>query len=191
METKSKKYTNVKLCDIAEVFSGVYAKSNPAGEIVCLQVKDLLMQSPETTATRIDITPKLLDYIIKKGDLLFAGKGTTYLCKVFDLDIKAVPSTTLFSIRLHNNDILPEYLCWYLNHPNVVAVIKSAQAGSVTPLIHKPTIENLKIIIPDMEMQKRIVGLSDLQKREEQLLKKIAEKRVQITNQILFNELSK
>ena len=191
METKSKKYTNVKLCDIAEVFSGVYAKSNPAGEIVCLQVKDLLMQWPETTATRIDITPKLLDYIIKKGDLLFAGKGTTYLCKVFDLDIKAVPSTTLFSIRLHNNDILPEYLCWYLNHPNVVAVIKSAQAGSVTPLIHKPTIENLKIIIPDMEMQKRIVGLSDLQKREEQLLKKIAEKRVQITNQILFNELSK
>ena len=191
METNSKKYTNVKLCDIAEVFSGVYAKSNPAGEIVCLQVKDLLMQSPETTATRIDITPKLLDYIIKKGDLLFAGKGTTYLCKVFNLDIKAVPSTTLFSIRLHNNDILPEYLCWYLNHPNVVAVIKSAQAGSVTPLIHKPTIENLKIIIPDMEMQKRIVGLSDLQKREEQLLKKIAEKRVQITNQILFNELSK
>ena len=191
METKSNKHTNVKLCDIAEVFSGVYAKSNPAGEIVCLQVKDLLMQSPETTATRIDITPKLLDYIIKKGDLLFAGKGTTYLCKVFDLDIKAVPSTTLFSIRLHNNDILPEYLCWYLNHPNVVAVIKSAQAGSVTPLIHKPTIENLKIIIPDMEMQKRIVGLSDLQKREEQLLKKIAEKRVQITNQILFNELSK
>lgn len=191
METKSNKHTNVKLCDIAEVFSGVYAKSNPAGEIVCLQVKDLLMQSPETTATRIDITPKLLDYIIKKGDLLFAGKGTTYLCKVFDLDIKAVPSTTLFSIRLHNNDILPEYLCWYLNHPNVVAVIKSAQAGSVTPLIHKPTIENLKIIIPDMEMQKRIVGLSDLQKREEQLLKKIAEKRVQITNQILFNELCK
>lgn len=191
METNSKKYTNVKLCDIAEVFSGVYAKSNPAGEIVCLQVKDLLMQSPETTAARIEFTPKLSDYIIKKGDLLFAGKGMTYLCKVFDLDIKAVPSTTLFSIRLHNNDILPEYLCWYLNHPNVVAVIKSAQAGSVTPLIHKPTIENLKIIIPDMEMQKRIVGLSDLQKREEQLLKKIAEKRVQITNQILFNELSK
>ncbi len=191
MEMNSKKYTNVKLCDIAEVFSGVYAKSNPAGEIVCLQVKDLLMQSPETTATRIDITPKLLDYIIKKGDLLFAGKGTTYLCKVFDLDIKAVPSTTLFSIRLHNNDILPEYLCWYLNHPNVVAVIKSAQAGSVTPLIHKPTLENLKITIPDMEMQKKIVDLSNLQKREEQLLKKIAEKRVQITNQILINELSK
>lgn len=191
MEMNSKKYTNVKLCDIAEVFSGVYAKSNPAGEIVCLQVKDLLMQSPETTAARIEFTPKLSDYIIKKGDLLFAGKGTTYLCKVFDLDIKAVPSTTLYSIRLQSNNIMPEYLCWYLNHPNVVAVIKSAQAGSVTPLIHKPTIENLKIIIPDMEMQKRIVGLSDLQKREEQLLKKIAEKRVQITNQILFNELSK
>lgn len=191
MEKKSNKHTNVKLCDVAEVFSGVYAKSNPAGDILCLQVKDLMMPSPETTAARIEFTPKLSDYIIKKGDLLFAGKGTTYLCKVFDLDIKAVPSTTLYSIRLHSNDIMPEYLCWYLNHPNVVAVIKSAQAGSVTPLIHKPTLENLNITIPDIEMQKRIVDLSNLQKREEQLLKKIAEKRVQITNQILINELIK
>ena len=189
----SKLYTKkkAKLLDIAEVLSGVYMKNSPTGELYCLQVKDLLMSSPETTATRIDYIPKLDCYMLKKGDLLFAGKGTTYLCKVFNLAIPAVPSTTLYSIRLHTDSVCPEYLCWYLNHPQVIAKIKTAQAGSGTPLIHKPTLENLEIIIPDNETQRRIVELSTLQKREKEILESIAEKRMQVTNQILINELKK
>ena len=144
MKHKSIIYTKkkVRLQDIAEILSGVYAKDSPIGEIACLQVKDLLMPSPEITATRIEKFPKLGNYLLQKGDLLFAGKGTTYLCKVFDLDIAAVSSTSLFTIRLRTDTISPEYLCWYLNHPSVVASIKTAQAGSGTPLIHKPTLEN-------------------------------------------------
>lgn len=181
----------VRLQEVAEILSGVYLKSSPNGEIACLQVKDLLMPSPETTATRIDYVPKLDNYLLKKGDILFAGKGTTYLCVVFDLDLPAVPSTTLYSIRLHSNIISPDYLCWYLNHPSVVAAIKTAQAGTGTPLIHKPTLENLEIIIPDQETQRLIVELSTLQKREKEILEAIAEKRMQVTNQILINELKK
>ena len=171
--------------------SGIYQKGSPAGDIACLQVKDLLMSAPETTATRIERTPKLANYILRKGDLLFAGKGTTYLCTVFKSDFPAVPSTSLYSIRLRSNLVIPEYLCWYLNHPKVVATIKTAQAGTGTPLIHKPTLENLEIIIPDLDTQRKIVELSNLQKREEQILKEIAEKRVLITNQILINELTR
>ena len=193
MKISSKTITKekVRLQDVAEVLSGVYLKSSPNGEIACLQVKDLLRPSPETTATRIDYVPKLDNYLLKKGDILFAGKGTTYLCVVFNLDLPAVPSTTLYSIRLHSNTISPDYLCWYLNHPSVVAAIKTAQAGTGTPLIHKPTLENLEIIIPDQETQRLIVKLSTLQKREKEILEAIAEKRMQVTNQILINELKK
>lgn len=49
----------VRLRDIAEILSGVYVKNSPAGDLFCLQVKDLLMSSPETTATRIEYIPKL------------------------------------------------------------------------------------------------------------------------------------
>lgn len=193
MNEHSNKYTKKrsKLGEIAQVLSGVYVKGNPTGEIACLQVKDLLMSSPESTASRIEYTDKLENYILKKGDLIFAGKGTTYLCKVFDLDIPAVPSTTLYSIRLRSSMVSPEYLCWYLNHPRVVASIKTAQAGSGTPLIHKPTLENLEIIVPDQETQRLIVELSSLQNREKEILEAIAEKRMQVTNQILINELNK
>lgn len=181
--------TKVRLRNIAKLSSGIYLKGSPAGKIACLQVKDLLMPSPEITATRIEYFPKLDNYLLRKGDLLFAGKGTTYLCKVFDLNIPAVPSTTLYSIRLRSNLISPEYLCWYLNHPSVIATIKTSQAGSGTPLIHKPTLEHLEIIVPDQETQQMIVELSSLQKREKEILEAIAEKRMQITNQILINEL--
>jgi restriction endonuclease S subunit len=187
LNTKNK----TRLHCIAEVLSGVYIKNSPTGDIFCLQVKDLLMSSPETTATRIDYIPKLDNYLLKNGDLLFAGKGTTYLCQVFNLGIPAVPSTTLYSIRLHTNLVSPDYLCWYLNHPSIVATIKTAQAGSGTPLIHKSTLEKLEIIIPDIETQRKIVELSTLQKREKEILEAIAEKRMQVTNQILINELKK
>ena len=193
MMTKSNRNTKekIKLGDVARILSGVYAKGNPTGGIACLQIKDLQMSSPQTTAMRIEYAHKLDSYMLKKGDLLFAGKGTTYLCKVFDFDIPAVPSTTLYSIRLHSSIVSPEYLCWYLNHPRVVASIKTAQAGSGTPLIHKPTLENLEIIVPDQETQRLIVELSSLQNREKEILEAIAEKRIQITNQILINELKK
>ena len=183
--------SRIKLNSIADIQSGIYAKGSPTGTIACLQVKDLLLLSPETTASRIEYTPKLEGYLLKKGDLLFAGKGTTYLCQVFDYDIAAVPSTTLYYIRLRSNAVSPEYLCWYLNHPSVVATIKTVQVGSGTPLIHKPTLENLEIIIPDKDTQRLIVEMAELQKRETELLKAIAEKRMQVTNQILINELKK
>lgn len=193
MIAKSNRNTKekIKLGDVARILSGVYVKGNPTGEIACLQIKDLQMSSPQTTAMRIEYAHKLDSYMLKKGDLLFAGKGTTYLCKVFNFDIPAVPSTTLYSIRLHSSIVSPEYLCWYLNHPRVVASIKTAQAGSGTPLIHKPTLENLEIIVPDQETQRLIVELSSLQNREKEILEAIAEKRIQITNQILINELKK
>ena len=189
--SKPNTINKVKLKNIAELYSGVYLKGSPMGKIACLQVKDLLMSFPDTTATYIEYVPKLDNYLLKKGDLLFAGKGTTYLCVVFDFKFPAVPSTTLYSIKLRSDIISPEYLCWYLNHPSVVAAIKTAQAGTGTPIIHKPTLENLEIIVPDHDTQRRIVELSSLQKREKEILEAIAEKRMQITNQILINELKK
>ena len=193
MNINSNKDTKIKIIlrNIAVLSSGIYLKGSPAGTIACLQVKDLVMPSPETTANRIEYIPKLDNYLLRKGDLLFAGKGTTYLCKVFDLNIAAVPSTTLYSIRLHSNVVSPEYLCWYLNHPSVKATIKTSQAGSGTPLIHKPTLENLEIIVPDHETQRMIVELSSLQKREKEIIETIVEKRMQVTNQMLINELKK
>lgn len=178
-----------RLSELAKVVSGVFLKPSPEGTVAYVQIKDMITGAPEATAARVAYLPKLDRYMLKCGDLLFAGKGTTYLCKAFQREMPAVPSTTFYIIRPISERITTEYLCWYLNHPRVVADVKAAQVGSGTPLIHKPTLEQLEIIVPDLETQRLVVELSGLQQREEMLLKTLAEKRVQLTNQLLYNEI--
>ncbi len=192
MTISSKTYTNnKKISEIAEVVSGVYLLAAPYGEVYYLQIKDLLSESPEKTASKVTLSAKNERYLLAKGDLLFAGKGTTYLCKVFDLDIPAIASTTFYIIRIGDGDILPDYLCWYLSQPKTLAIIKSGQVGTGTPLIRKKILENLEIAIPDLKTQQQIVELAKLQQKEEELLKTITEKRNLITNQLIMNKLNK
>ena len=175
-----------QLKDIASIHSGTYLSSCPMGEVAYLQLTDLTMETPETTATRVEYLPKLKNHLLQKGDILFASKGTSLLCKIFNYDILAVASSSLFSIRINDQQILPEYLCWYLNHPEVSTLIKAQQTGSSTLLLHKSILENLKIPIPDQNTQKKIVKISKLQQKEQDIMKSIAEKRAQITDQILY-----
>jgi restriction endonuclease S subunit len=179
------------LKDLAEIHSGIYLNNPPGYEVAYLQIKDLLMDSTEKIASFVEYNPKMEKNLLQKGDLLFAGKGTTYLCTLFNLDIKAVASTTLYIIRVHNNKVLPEYLCWYLNHPNIVSKIRALQIGSSTPLIHKSTLEELEIPVPEIFTQWKVMEISRLQKRETYLTNTLAEKRASIVNQLLINEIKK
>ena len=180
-----------RVSEIAEVVSGVYLQAEPYGEIAYLQIKDLLSELPEKTASKVTLSPKNERYLLAKGDLLFAGKGTTYLCKVFDLDIPAIASTTLYIIRLTSKDVLPDYLCWYLNQPSVMAAMKVQQVGTGTPLIHKQVVEDFEVPVPDIDTQRQIVELAKLQTREKEFYLAIAEKRQLITNQLIMNKLNK
>ncbi|MBO7074014.1 MAG: restriction endonuclease subunit S [Bacteroidales bacterium] len=190
MKDRSVDITKRKLCQIAEIQSGIYIKGISDGDVSCLQVKDLLMDSPETTAMKTNRTKKIDRYLLKKGDILFACKGTTYLCKVFDYDIPAVASTTLYSIRLQTNIITPEYLCWYMNHPTIAASINNEKMGTGSPMIRKEVIENLEVMIPDMNTQKTIIEISKLQERENELVGLIQQKKTQLTNQLIINKLN-
>ncbi|MBO4739729.1 MAG: restriction endonuclease subunit S [Bacteroidales bacterium] len=176
----------VKLKDISKVLSGVYLRPSPTGEVTYLQASDLQASPSEKTTLKVDFVPKLSRYLLQKGDILFAGKGTKYLCQTFNLDIQAVPSTTLYMICPNRERVLPEYLCWFLNLPQTETTIKAMQVGSSMPMILKSSLEDLEVPVPDLATQSHILKIANLQQREQQLLSEISEKRAQITNQILL-----
>ena len=151
-----------------------------------MQVSDLQALPSVNTTLRVDFVPKLNRYLLQKGDILFAGKGTKYLCRIFDLEIQAVPSTTLYIIRPNQERVLPEYLCWFLNLPQTETAVKATQVGSSMPMIPKSALEELEVTVPDLATQSHILEIANLQQREQQLLSAIAEKRAQVTNQILY-----
>ena len=181
----------LKLKDIANILSGVYLRPSPSGNIVYLQASDLQALPLVNTTLRVDFVPKLSRYMLQQGDILFAGKGARYLCRIFNLNIQAVPSTTLYIIRPDQKQVLPEYLCWFLNLPQTETAIKASQVGSGIPMILKSSLEKLEVPVPDLATQSNILKIASLQQREQQLLAEIAEKRAQVTTQILYKLIVK
>lgn len=179
----------ISIKDLAEILSGVYAKADPDGEVAYLQTKDCPGTIITKFATRTQLTPKIQKYLLQDGDILFASKGVNYLSIVFHGHEKAVASTSFFVIRLKSSIITPEYLCWYLCQPSTKAYFKVFQAGSGTPLIHKPAIECLEVPIPPMAEQQLIVRLAQLAEKEKELQQKIIEKRHAILQQLLMNKI--
>lgn len=176
-----------RLNELAEVLSGIYAKPKPDGDVAYIQTKDCVGKVQCALASRLSSTPKLEKYLLCRNDILFAAKGVNYMSVVFDGTEKAVASTSFFVIRLRADNVLPEYLCWYLQQPLTKAYFMTYQVGTATPLIHKPAVENLTVAVPPLPVQQRIVEIARLAQREEQLQQQIAERKQAVLQQQLMN----
>ena len=75
---------------------------------------------------------------------------------------------------------MPEYVAWYLNSPIIQNILASHALGSAIKSITKNILEDLEIPIPSIERQKAYIALDQLQKREQNIYKAIAEKHKQI-----------
>lgn len=177
------------LKDLAEILSGIYAKMDPNGEIAYLQTKDCPNSVVTKYASRVLQTPKMQKNLLQDGDILFASKGVNYLSVVFREQEKAVASTSFFVIRLKSSLITPEYLSWFLRQPTTKTYFKINRAGSVTPLIHKPAVENLEVPVPTLEEQNIIVNIANLSQREKEIQQEIIEKKQIIVQQLLMNKI--
>lgn len=185
MITKKK----ISLSGLADILSGVYAKTDPDGEVAYIQTKDCADVIVTRFASRVLFTSKMQKNLLKEGDVLFASKGVNYFSVVFRQQEKAVASTSFFVIRLKSSLVTPEYLCWFLRQPSVEAYFKTYQAGSATPLIHKPAVENLEVPVPSLPEQEIIVNIAHLSQREKELQQVISEKKQTIIQQLLMNKI--
>lgn len=179
----------IYLKELADVLSGIYEKPDPEGKVACLQTKDCTDTVVVKLASRVGLTPRVHKNLLRTGDVLFAAKGVNYLSVVFREPDLAVASTSFFVIRPKSPAVTPEYLCWFLRHPSVMAYFKVHQAGSATPLIHKPAVEDLEIPIPSLYEQNIIVNIASLAQREKVLQQTIIEKKQTIIQQLLMNKI--
>jgi len=186
---------NLKIKDIALIRSGIYQKDSPDEDILYLQVKDFKQNGElkkEEIKSSIKKEDKIESHLLYDGDLLFAAKGTSNFCALYNINIgEAVASSSFFVIRVNSPIIAPEYLCWYLNTPKVLRQLSANAVGSSTPSITKPMLEELEISIPDIEKQRAIVAFSELQDEEVALHLRIAQKKKELTDHILNKIIKK
>jgi len=122
------------------------------------------------------------DLILKKDNILFMARGI----RNYSVLLQEIPDSTLaaayfFIVRISNMLVLPDYLCWYLNQAPVAHYLnRHSGRGVHMPVVRRSVLENIDIPIPALEIQKNIVEMEELMREEQELLKKLAEKREEL-----------
>lgn len=175
---------------LAEVRAGYSFRSrlehDPNGTTAVIQMKDIDELDLLRTDTAVRCTlPDPGRYQLRGGDLLFRSRGRTNTCALVAHNLgPAVLAAPLALIR--PRDVLPAYLCWYLNATESQARLASFAMGTSVQMIPLEALRAFEIPVPPREIQQRIAGLAGLALRERQLHQRLATLRHQQISHKLF-----
>jgi restriction endonuclease S subunit len=177
----------IKIKDIASIRSGYHFDRkiipDPEGSYRIIQMRDIDSRNMLDVSNLIRIsTGRDVDrYLARKGDVLFVSRGSNNFAVVIDYDLKdAIPVSYFFIVRLKTDAVQPAYLAWYINQPGAQGYLGRNLKGSYIPMIGKEDFQQLPIEVPPLSLQKTIVELDFLKKREKELLCRLAEKKAQL-----------
>lgn len=176
----------MKLKKIAKIQSGYINRWRivPIEDGPCL-----LMQAKDVDANHLSYRTDALvrfmptlsgkDWFLKPGDILFMARGARNFSVLIDkLPDSVLAAACFFVVRISNFEILPEYLCWYLNQFPVAEYLKRFSGRGVhMPVVKRAVLESIDIPLPLIKTQKKVSEINKLLQKEQDLLKKLAEKR--------------
>jgi len=184
--------------DLATIHSGysfrTKIQNNPEGKTFVIQMRDI-----SNDRTRIANTPHLIDgsaikdkHLLQKGDVLFVAKGGNNFAICYDENYKpAVAASVFFVLRDIKDNVLPAYLCLFINSSLGQNYLKSNMAGTYIPNVNRSTLEEMEIIIPPLKSQELMVNLYRLSKKEAEILEELKGKKQILLNSILTNLITK
>jgi hypothetical protein len=150
-------------------------------------VDEMLRFSPEKLV-HVDVELDSDRYLVRQGDVLFLSRGVRPWALVLSHPIhKTIVPSSFYILRVDSSRVRPEYVAWFLNHPRTQAVLGEIASGSNIPFVSMSEFEKLKIPVPELEVQKRIIVLSELCERETELINALASRREQLVDAICFD----
>lgn len=183
---------NVKLSEIAIINTGIYEKPTISGNVIYLQAgmfeqDGSLRDGTEPNIMMDDLTSK---HILLRGDVLLNAKGSNNFAVPYHANMGiAVASSTFLVIRPKAKmagQIVPEYLCWYLNQSTTQAYLKYEAQGSSMTSISKRTLQDLMVPLPALVIQERILNVYRLREKEKRLMQQLEDLRDQLIQHTLL-----
>jgi len=174
------------VANLAEISAGYQLRFRPSedknGRVLLIQPRNI---NAERTAVnfnevlRFEPARNYSKALLKEGDVLFMGKGTApFACAVYNMPTQSIAAGNFFILRPDEKRILPEYLAWMLNRKKIRETLLIASgAGVLMPVVRKKDLEDLKIPLPPLEMQKKIIELHRLMAEEKWLMRELAEQK--------------
>ena len=160
------------------------------GNVAMIQMRDLAeghrLNNPHNlvTVNMEGVNPR---HFAKRNDLVFRSRGKTTTTAIIESEIKrAVVAAPLLRIRVTDANVLPEYLCWFINQPSSQAFLHSRATGTAMVTIGKSVLEALEITLPDRNTQKQIAAFAALSEQEQRLMKDLAKAKKRMTEGVLM-----
>lgn len=186
---------NFLLKDIAEIQTGYSFRNklthSKSGNIYVIQMKDLDSEyvcNKNKDLFKIDSYNIGDKHFVRQGDLFFKSRGKINNSSLLIDEMKAVLSAPQLLIRIKDSDkVLPEYLNWYLGQPIAQSYFNSVSEGTSQKMISRTALANFEVLVPSIKKQLLITELSSLQRKENEILKMLSEKKEQYYNNVLMN----
>jgi len=176
----------MRLSKIAKIQSGYISRGKieprEDGTHFLLQARDV---DAERFAYKADsmvrFSPDLSrkDWVLEPDDVLFMARGTrNYSVLIKEIPEQALAAACFFIVRVSSDQVLPYYLCWYLNQSLVDHYLsRHSGRGVHMPVVRRSVIESIDIPVPPLETQKKIVRMDLLMQKEQELIERLAEQR--------------
>ena len=110
---------------------------------------------------------------LQKGDVIFTARGPKNIatCLAHKLEEPVVCSPHFFIIQLKKTDkLLPEFLAWQLNQVPAQRYFDGVAEGSWQIGVNKSSILDLKLSIPNIDTQYKIIELAKTALKEKHIM---------------------
>jgi len=184
----------MNLGDVAEVQMGYPFRSrvehDPKGTVAVVQMKDIddANQVHVDRAIRVELPSGKDRHLLRAGDLLFRSRGRSNGAALVVEGIGAsVLAAPMLLIRPHQ--VLPAYLCWYLNTSATQAQLSALSEGTSVRMISAEALKALDVPLPTPAAQQQIVEAAALADQEQSLMARIAALRQRLTDHVLMKNV--
>src|SRR5262245_56196918 len=178
-----------KLAEVAEIRSGYQFREkvehDPRGAVPVIQIKDLTDEFQLRTEDLIRVSlDRTEPYLVGQGDVLFLARGHRLGAVAVNEPLTGTIATGYFLILRPSQRVRPGYLAWAINQREFQEQMRPFVRGSHIPLITKSDFQELRVEVPPLEVQDRIVALDELHRRERQLVDEIQARRAELIHAI-------
>lgn len=177
-----------KLSNISIILSGVFLKPTPNGTVKYLQSKHFGSRGnfQDNAFAEVEVG-KNQKHLLQDGNILFSTKGAQNFAAIYKEYMGlSVASSTFCVIKITSQSYIPDFICWYLNHPTTQNWIKSKSMGTSVKHISITNLQEIEIPEVPLNTQRKIVEIATLAEREEQIeTRLIVLRRLQIDNMLI------
>jgi restriction endonuclease S subunit len=178
------KLKTVRSIDAGYSFRGKI-KESPNSKVQVIQMKDVSVAEGInwSSCIKTEIPGKKKPVWLQSDDILFSARGTSNYAYHVDKNVEKTQTVTtphFFVMKWKSDEVLSEYLVWYLNQTPCQRYFQSAAEGSATKSIRRSVLEDCPIVVPTIQEQQRIVNLQKTIEKENQTFNQLIENNNQL-----------